>query len=405
MEIGIIGGGAAGMTAAIEAARLGAKVTIFEHMPRIGKKLLLTGSGKCNISNIQMDTSHFHGSGISFIDDLFSKCPKEEVYNFLSYLGIVMKDRNGYLYPYSENAASVLDSFRFALRDLKVNILTEVNITKIESKNGIFKINFNESSLTFDRIILACGSKSYKNTGSDGSGYDLAKRFGHKIIKPLPALTSLNCKEDFYPSIAGIRTKAKISLFSKDVVNSIYEEVGELQINKTGISGIPVFNSSFRVAQLLEKKELPFMVIDFLPDYSEEDLKNILINRIENFPNRNIEELMTGILNKNLCLLLLRLCGFKMDNIIKSLNDKDILKLIKLIKSFKTNISSTGNFESSQVTCGGVDCDSISNCLQSKLINGLYFAGEILDVNGDCGGYNLHFAFMTGLIAARNCIK
>jgi len=403
MKVGIIGGGPAGMTAAIILSRAKVNVTIFDHMPRLGKKLLLTGSGKCNISNLKMDTSHYHGSGICFIDDLFSNCPSSNVYDFFDSIGIVTKEKNGYLYPYSENASSVLDCFRFAIRDLNIKLVNDVNICDIIPEKKGFRVILENDEYHYDRIIIATGGKSYKNTGSDGSGYELCQKLSHTIVKPLPALCSLNCKEKFYSQIAGIRTRANVSLMHQ--AKSIYSETGELQINKTGISGIPVFNLSYKAAQLLENKQDISVKIDFLPDISRDKFTEIINMRIKNFGNRPLEELYTGILNKNLGNLLVKLCNLNLSAFVSSLDQKDIKRLVETTKSFNTVIISTASFDNCQVTCGGVDCSEIYSTMESKLHKGLYFAGEVMDVNGDCGGYNLHFAFISAIVAAGNIIK
>lgn len=407
VTVGIIGGGAAGMTAAIKAFDSGAKVTILEHMPRMGKKLLMTGSGKCNISNTKMDTSHFYGSGICFIDELFNNCPPSKVVDFIESIGIFLKDKNGYLYPYSESAASALDCFRFAIRDRNIETVTECNILKIDTSNNGndgFDIITDSKKYHFDKIIIATGSKAYKNTGSDGSGYELVKKLSHKIIKPLPALTYLNCKENFYSSIAGIRTKGNVTLFdSKD--NALYSETGEIQLTKNGISGIPVFNLSFLASRGIDKGESFYALLDFIPDVSENDLFNLLQSRIRNTGNRELEELFAGILHKNIGNCIIKRCGLKPSDIFKNINKSDINRIVKMTKSFRTNIESTGGFDNAQVCCGGIDGKQIKSTMESKLVKNLFFAGEVIDINGQCGGYNLHFAFTSAIVAAENACK
>lgn len=404
MKIGIIGGGASGMLAAIAAAKVGAKVTIIEHMPRIGKKLLLTGSGKCNISNEDMDISHFHGNDLTLLKEVFKECPVDKTLSFLEELGLYLKNRNGYLYPYSEQASAVLDVLRFALRDLGVEIIPQIEISEI-AKQKNFVVYTNEGQFNFDKLILCCGSKSYASTGSDGSGYTLAKKFGHNIIKPLSALTFLNCKENFYSSIAGIRTKANVSVIADNKM--LADETGELQITKTGISGIPVFNISFLVAKSLDSGHRLKAIIDFLPDVSVNEMGKMLETRIKSFPNRTLEELFTGILHKNLGNLIIKRCDVKLSMKFNEIaKNKELLaKIIEMTKSFDTVIESTGGFDNSQVLSGGVDTTQVKSNLESKLVDGLYFAGEILDINGDCGGYNLTWAFTSGIVAGRNCVK
>lgn len=405
-KICVIGGGAAGMTAAITAARKGLNVTIIEHMPRLGKKLLLTGSGKCNLTNIAMSPSHFHSSNNSFMDNLFEIIGFDEVLSFLKSLGIEPKDRNGYIYPYCEQASAVLDCFRFTIRDLGINVLTETKIQQIQppnQKSNRFLVKTKQEELYFDKLIICCGSKSYSKTGSDGSGYTLAKSFGHSIINPLPALTYFVCKESFYPGIAGIRTKAKVSFYRDNGI--IISDIGELQITKTGISGIPVFNISYAVSKMLENQDSVKCLVDFLPDMSSAEAIAYLNAIKTNHSKRTLEEAFSGYLHKNLGICIIKLAGLRPSSALSDLTDKDISKIINMAKSFSTIVTATGDFESCQVCSGGINIDEISMNMESKIQKGLYFAGEILDVNGDCGGYNLHFAFASGIIAGRSCIN
>lgn len=406
MNIGIIGGGAAGIMAALTATKMGANVTILEHMPRIGKKILLTGSGKCNITNADMVIDHFYGTDLDIISSVLKECPKETTLSFLYDLGLVTKEKNGYYYPFSEQASTVLDCLRFALRDYGVNVITDTHISRI-SKKDKFIIETSGGKFDFDKVILCCGSKAYKNTGSDGSGYELAKSFGHSIIKPVSSLTYLVCKEKFFASIAGIRTNGTVSLFGNGKI--LASRKGQIQLTKTGISGIPVFDLSFMAARSLEKGFDTYAEIDFLDEFTEDELEKLLISRAKTFPNRHFEELFTGILHKNLGLLILK--NTKVDinlelSILLSNKGKNILKdIIKNTKYFKTYIDRTGDFDNAQVCAGGVSLKEVNNKLESKLVKGLYFAGEILDVNGDCGGYNLQWAFSSGAVAAKGCLS
>lgn len=418
MKVGIIGGGASGIMAALVAANDGAKVTILEHMPRIGKKILLTGSGKCNLTNSDMNIEHFHCSDKSLIESVLKECPRETTLSFLHDLGLITKEKNGYFYPYSESAATVLDVFRFAIRDYGVNVVTDVNITSISNKEDKnkpantnrepkqFIVNTDKEKYYFDRIIICCGSKAYKNTGSDGSGYSLAKNLGHNIIKPVSSLTYLICRENYYSAIAGIRTNARVELYVNK--KCMMSRFGQLQLTKQGISGIPVFDLSFIAARGLEANKEVYAQIDFLNEYSSEELTELLLKRAKSFPDRIFEELFTGILNKNLGLCILKQANVKLSdsiNILQTNKGKELLKsIVTMTKCFKTYVKSVGDFDSAQVCAGGVDLSEISYKLESKLVKGLYFAGEILDVNGDCGGYNLQWAFSSAYVAAKGCL-
>ena len=411
MNIAVIGGGASGMIAAITAADNGAEVTIFEHMPRMGRKLLLTGSGKCNISNVDMDMSHFHGSDTGLIGKVMDRCPSKETLAFMESLGLYVRERKGYLYPYCEQASAVVDILRFAIRDRGIDVHTDTDIRRIEKQKQSndrtvedkFVIVTANARMTFDRVILCCGSCANRNTGSDGSGYDIAKSFGHTIIKPLPALTYLVCEEDFYPSIAGIRTRALISVLAKDENGwqRLGTEDGELQLTKTGISGVCVFNLSYLAVKSLDKRCRVKAEIDLLPDIPEGEITEFMKNRIGNISDRPLEEMFIGLLAKPLGILILKRCSIDLKRICGDLDDGEIANICKTVKCFETFIKGSGDMDSSQVAQGGVSLSEIRDNLESRLVSGLFFAGEILDVNGDCGGYNLQWAASSGMVAGR----
>ncbi|MCR5687102.1 MAG: aminoacetone oxidase family FAD-binding enzyme [Lachnospiraceae bacterium] len=411
MNIAVIGGGASGMTAAIAARYAGAEVTIFEHMPRMGKKLLLTGSGKCNISNADMDLSHFHGGDGSVIKSVLERCTHYVTRRFFEGLGLIYKDRGGYYYPYCEQASAVVDVLRFAIRDMGIEVHTDIDIRSIDtlqpikedSKKG-FVIMTNEGRYVFDKVILCCGSSSNRNTGSDGSGYILAKKLGHSVIKPLPALTYLTCEEGFYPSIAGIRTRAGISLMLYDddgTEELLGSEMGELQLTKRGISGIPVFNLSRLAIKAADEGKSVKARIDFLPEVMPEDMIDFLKDRFASLSGRKAEEAFIGLFAKPLGICFLKRCGINLQMLAGDMKDSDLIKLADTIKSFETFISGSGDFEAAQTVQGGVSLSEVTPNLESRIVPGLYFAGEILDVDGDCGGYNLQWAVSSGMAAGR----
>ncbi len=432
MNIAVIGGGASGMIAAICAYDAGANVTVFEHMQRLGRKLLLTGSGKCNISNTDMDVRHFHCAdenscdgkgGKDIIAKVLEKCPQEETLAFFETLGVHVRERKGYLYPYCEQASSVVDALRFAVRDRDIDVHIESDIRRIEklrhsndkANEDKFIIETATHKLTFDRVILSCGSNANRNTGSDGSGYEFAKRLGHTLIKPLPALTYLTCEEDFYPSIAGIRTPAKISLYVRtdenkaNVHNSAYTlmgtETGELQLTKTGISGVCVFNLSFMAIRALDEGRSVKAVIDLLPDIDDSMIDDYMRKRISNLSNRPLEELFIGLLAKPLGILICKRCVLDIKRKCSDLDTHEIDNLCRTVKEFETFIKGSGDMDNSQVAQGGVKLSEIRETLESRVVSGLYFTGEILDVNGDCGGYNLQWAASSGMLAGGEAAK
>ncbi len=416
MKLAVIGGGVSGMIAAVSASIEGADVTLYEHMPRLGRKLLITGSGKCNISNTDMDISHFHSGDIKKVEAVINKYPPKVTLSFLERLGLYLKDKNGYLYPYSEQASAAVDILRFAVRDHQIDVHIEADVRKIEkvgsgndrNLEGKFVVSTPDRSCTFDKLIICTGSCANRNTGSDGSGYELAKMLGHSVIKPLPGLTSLTCEEEFFPSIAGIRTKACVSLYagkSKENRELIGTDTGELQIIKTGISGIPVFNLSYLAARALDEKKHVSASLDLLCDISEDDIPAFLKERLKCLSDRSIEELFIGLLAKMLGVCICKRCGLDLKAKCSTVSDQKIAELSRMIKHFEVTVKGHGDFETCQVASGGVPLSEVKDTLESTIVSGLFFAGEILDVNGDCGGYNLQWAQSSAMLAAREAIR
>ncbi len=405
MKVGIIGGGAAGLVAAIRAARDGHDVTILEHMERVGKKILSTGNGKCNLTNVDQGAEHYHGTHPDFAVRVLNQCGYQTTLHFFTELGIYTRNRNGGLYPYSEQASAVLDVLRIAIAELGVKVICGINVEQIEHRDQ-FQVwtaktgtAAKKECYRFDRLILATGGMAAKSTGSDGSGYRLAASLGHRIIKPLPALVQLKSPQDYFKSIAGIRCEAGLHLYMDDTY--VCSEQGELQLTNYGISGIPVFQLSGRVARALYEKKSVRIQIDFMPDMpTVEALTEYLARRAVTAPHKLLQEWMIGLFHKNLCALFLKQCHLKGICRAAELTSQEIAALARCIKQFDVPISDTNSFEQAQTCSGGVDTAELKDTLESRLVPGLFFAGEIMDINGDCGGYNLQWAWSTGMLSA-----
>ena len=394
----VIGGGAAGMMAAITAARKGARVTILEAGDRLGKKILATGNGRCNLGNRVLDEGCYYGS-CRFLRDALNSFGTKETISFFEGLGLMIKDKNGYLYPFCEQASAVLDVLRHEIKELGIQVEYDAKVSSVmpKDKQG-FMVKSQHGSMEFDHVIITCGGKASPKTGSDGSGYEIARKLGHRVTEVLPALTYLKCKESFFKSIAGVRTDAVITLYKKDG-EMLCEERGELQLTEQGISGIPTFQlSSIAARSLLRMREIQ-ATIDFLPDVKEAEIAGLAQRRRTLCGERTIEEFFTGILNKKVMALLLKSAGLKPADSSKTLTEKRIADVLMLAKSFRITVVGTGDFQNCQVCSGGVDCGQVTQTMESKLVRGIFFAGEILDVDGRCGGYNLQWAWTSGHIA------
>ena len=423
LRIGIIGGGAAGMACAITAARAGAEVTIIEAGERMGQKILSTGNGKCNLGNMDLDASQYHGS-CAFLSDALSKFGTKETITFFESLGLYVKEKNGYLYPQSEQASAVSDALRYEIAALGIKVITGFRVTHVRkgkkqvaasgTTTECFVVSDGKRELAFDKLVLSCGGKAMPKTGSDGSGWELAKKLGHTVVPVVPALTNLKCKEQFFKAISGVRTDARVTLLGKSSLShggaglddkAFASERGELQLTDQGISGIPVFQLSREAAYLLKKQKEIDVLVDFLPMFSDADLVEMAKKRMSLRNGRTVEEFFTGILPKKIMSLLLKLSGLKHTDQASNLKEQDITALLQSAKSFMVHAIGTGDFSNCQVCAGGVNCNEISDSMESRIIKGLYFAGEILDVDGRCGGYNLQWAWTSGYLAGMNAAR
>ena len=394
----IIGGGASGMTAAIAAAREGARVVILEHTKRPGKKILSTGNGKCNLTNLDMRKDAFRGEHPGFAWKVIEAVPVKETVSFFEDLGLVLTDRNGYVYPATGQASSVLDALRFELERLKIPVLCECEVSGITKK---LELRTTQGVMKADAVILAAGSKAAPGTGSDGSGYKLAGSLGHRVIEPLPALVQLKCRETWYKQFAGVRTDAFVTLFCDG--HKTASDRGELQFTDYGISGIPVFQVSRFASRALNEGKRVTVRLDLLPVMDKQELFHFLTERVRRLGYRPGEEFLNSVLNKKLHQVLLKESGIPAGRRTSEITEKQLRILTDRIKALETTVTGVNSFDQAQICCGGVDTREINPCtMESKLVSQLFLAGEILDVDGICGGYNLQWAWSSGILAGRN---
>jgi len=399
MKVGVVGGGAAGLVAAITAVRNGAEVTILEAEARVGQKLLSTGNGKCNLGNLALDPTCYYSGDTEFVARCLSRFGTKDTLAFFAELGLLTRDKNGYLYPFCEQAGAVLDVLRNEASALRIRVISERRVTGIkQDSRSSFLVQTGNECFSFDRVILCCGGKAAPKTGSDGSGYRLAKELGHKVVPVVPALTFLKCEGDYFKAIAGVRTQARISL-QNDRGELLAGDQGELQLTEQGLSGIPIFQICRVAAYALREGKRVWAEVDYLPQISEEELKRLAEKRLPLQKNRTLEEFMTGILNKKIMQLLIKRAGLKGTAPASVMSLEKLESLLFEAKHFKTEVVGTGDFQHAQVCAGGVELSQITDDFESKRIRGLYFAGELLDVDGKCGGYNLQWAWTSGFLA------
>ena len=399
--IAVIGGGASGMMAAITAASQGAHVILLEHKDRIGKKILSTGNGRCNFTNTHQEPLCYHSENPLFPWGIIRQFDAQSAISFFLQLGVYSKNRGGYLYPNSDQASAVLDALRMELARLNVDIRTGVEVRDIRPGRKGFTIYTGNGEIRADRVILCTGSKAAPATGSDGSGYDLAKRLGHRMIPVLPALVQLRCEGKFFKAISGVRVNGRVSIWSDG--ECIAKDTGEIQLTDYGISGIPVFQVSRYASQLLYEKKDVTAVLDFMPDFTKEQTESFLSARAKTRPEKPAEMFLIGLFHKKLSDLWIKTSRIPREKKAGEMTGEEIRKLVQLIKDFQIRVTATNSFEQAQVCRGGIDtADVDETTLESRYVSGLYFAGEVLDVDGMCGGYNLQWAWASGYVAGKN---
>ncbi len=405
-KVAVVGGGAAGMMAAVQAAYAGARVTVYERNDRVGKKILSTGNGKCNFSNEDMRAACYYGSGAGYVDGFYKQFGVAETKTFFRELGMRIKDRNGYLYPASEQAATVLDVLRYEMERLGIEICAGCRVTGIDGPgNPGCRLTLETETAaykkrTYDAVILACGGRAAPKTGSDGTGLAMAKRLGHRIVPTVPALTALRCGETFWKQVAGVRCEARLMLYIDG--NEVSSVQGELQLTDYGISGIPVFQFSRIAAYALQEGRTVTVKIDLMPDPGAADTQEAFwAQRWERQKRQSMEQFVTGTVNKKVGMLLLKLAGIRETETVCEIEGARRRKLEQLFHAFEVTVKGTNSFEQAQVCAGGVDFAEVTDRLESVRRPGLFFAGEMLDIDGICGGYNLQWAWSSGAVAGR----
>lgn len=387
-NVGIIGGGVSGVISAIYASKNGNKVTILEKNNDILKKLLITGSGRCNYFNSDQNIKHYHSKNEEYLKEIITKENTDELCCFYDSIGIVPKIKDGYYYPYSNMAISIKNALVNEVLKSNIKVICNYDVKSVDYKNNEFIINNDKH---FDKLIISTGSKAYPKTGSDGFGYSLVKKLGHTINEVKPALVSLWSDDKILNIISGVRANAKISLYHFDEL--LKEEIGEVQFVKNEVSGICTFNLSYLVTKN-NNVRINFMPFIKLEEYDDFMLKN---------NNKRVKEILNGILNPKLIQAIIKRCNINEEKYFYELSkkEKDLLK--ENLISFRIDIKGKGPFDKAQICMGGVPLNEIDiKSMKSKINENLYITGEMLDVNGDCGGYNLTFAFISGYLSGKD---
>ncbi|NQT26188.1 NAD(P)/FAD-dependent oxidoreductase [candidate division KSB1 bacterium] len=391
------------MMAAITAAEQGANIQILERLPRVGKKLLATGNGHCNLSNLNSEMNHYHGNP-DFIQLIFSQFDRNDTLELFENMGLswIAESDFGRVFPRSMQASSVLDILRNAMAQRGITENCDATVQRIERTKHDFLIKLGGGdTLQADRVILAAGGRASPNMGSNGSGFTLAEQLGHSIRTPSPAIVQLIWDEPFSKSLKGLKIQASISLKSDG--NELRSEIGEIHFMEDGLSGIPALQMARLVNESLEKEQIPVLHINLLPDLQSDDIHKQLMDRMDHFKNQPVQESLISLVHKRLIPVLLKEARIPCDTICSQLNESPVKSLMDALICWKIPVTGTRSWSSAQVTAGGIVTDEVyPSTLESKLVPGLYFAGEIMDVDGDCGGYNLQWAWSSGWVAGKS---
>lgn len=400
-DLVVIGAGASGMMTAITAARDHKKVCIIEKQDKAGKKLFATGNGKCNFTNEYMKPQCFYGDK-EFVEHVLQQFTVEDCLEFFHSIGIYPKSKNGYYYPNSEQAASVVNALVQELERLHVTLYLETQIKDILAEGNTVKITTNKGTFVGKRLVIATGLLASPKLGSDGSLLDIVKGLGHRFSPILPTLCGFYCKGIPFKKVAGVRAHGTVAAIINGKKQA--EDTGEIQFTEYGLSGIPIFQISHNLSKGLYEKQKVEIEVNLLPDFDKKQLINELKYRKSIFADQSLENLLNGLIQQKLIDFILDKLHLDGKIFISSITEKEIEKIADILQKITVSVTKYRDFEFAQVCMGGIPASDVHmETLESKCAKNIHFTGEILDVDGICGGYNLHFAWATGYIAGKSC--
>ena len=395
----IIGAGASGLIAALTAAEVpGRRVILLERQQRAGRKLLATGNGRCNLTNTGASPGRYHGEDADFAAPALRAFPPEQVLAYFRALGLLtVEESGGRVYPLSDSANSVLDVLRFRLEAVGVELRTACPARELRREKQGFTVVTDAERLHADQVIVACGGAAGEKLGGVSDGYELLKALGHKRTALYPALVQLLTAPDYPRALKGVRADCALTLYAGRAV--IAESAGELQFTDTGVSGPAVFDLSRAVSTGGRGLAL---AADFLRKYDRASVLGLLLGRRESLPELPAGDMLTGLVHNRLGKMLVKYAGIHANDPLKILDDGALETLAAACKDFRLALRGTEGFDKAQVTAGGVrTADFDPGTLESRLVPGLFACGEVLDIDGDCGGFNLQWAWASGRAAGR----
>lgn len=402
-DVAIIGGGAAGLCAAVYLKQKNPAVSVklFEALPRVGKKIAVTGNGRCNITNKNIKISRYHGNDVSFCRYALEKYNTEVTRRFFHSIGVDFIFEEDKAFPASLQAGSVVDCLRFAAENLGVKILVDTKVTNIQLVKNNYKIIADKMSFLAPNVIIAAGLYSGGDKlGCDGSMLKLLEKAGFGVVKTTPAITQIKTETDIVKQLKGIKVDALVTLKNQNGI--LRQEFGETLFCDYGLSGPPVL----QVSRFAAREKNSIISLDIMPDTDYTTIYEALKERAKRLYYLNADEFLTGFLNKRLGQVIVKLSGVKMNESVKNITDLQLQKVASLIKDFSFKVTGNTGFANSQVTAGGLDTKQFDDkTMMSKADKGLYCAGEILDIDGDCGGFNLQWAWSSAMCAADSVLE
>ncbi len=392
-QVAIVGGGASGMLCALLLADAGiTDVAIFERNDRLGRKLSVTGNGQGNISNMQMSADFYFSDNKSRVKKVLDFFGKEQLLGYLEKLGgLFFADKEGRIYPASRQASSVTDILRFAIEKRGLAVFLNSYVRNICKDKMLFQIDCGKDIFCADYLVLCSGGCAAPYLGTDGNGYAIARSFGHTISEVSPSLVQLKTEQLPIRGLKGVRTECLLRLLRKG--NEFFNIYGDIIFTDYGISG----NAVFRASSYVQHGDI--VSIDFLPSFKEEALSKMLKSKIEMYAEHPSEDLLRCVINSAIGKSVLRYCGIGLNDLVKNIRS-ELPTIVKALKNFRLKITGTMGFENAQVTKGGVLLSELNDTLMSSIEDNLFFAGELVNVDGVCGGYNLQWAFSSGAIVA-----
>lgn len=398
----IAGGGAAGMMAALSARKNGADVLILEKNDRVGKKLLATGNGRCNYTNINLTIDNYHGNNPRYAISALSGFNVDRTLDFFERLGITPAvEDNGKIFPLSFQSSSMLDVLRYEIESEGIELITEAHVSDIKKKNKFTVTLKDKRVFEGDKVIVATGGMALPSSGSDGNGYNLCKKLGHSVTEVFPGLVQLKLQSNFLKSIDGVKFLGVAGIYIDNKL--ILQDMGDILFTSYGISGPPILQLSRTALEYINKGKDVDIRVSIIYTKNEDELNNYLVSRFDMMPKKTIEVGLIGMINKRLILPILKEVNIDKNKTLASISTDEIRKIAKMLTSWSFKVIGSQSWGNAQVTAGGINTNEIDNrTMESKIVPGLYIVGELVDIDGDCGGFNLQWAWSSGYIAGED---